>query len=157
MRRSKSTKQSHRTSNQIDKEATSKIKKVIPVVLAQLRSSLDELFATIDETMPWFIFCIRPNLGSTKNNSSLGFDSQSVLAQVQAFNLNALATRLKTGSYQNIFLHSEFCDRYANILLESGVEPDRLPRSKCQALIDIFGWATTKDAVIGNSKVTQAR
>lgn len=158
MRRSKSTKQRNRTSNQADNnttEVTSKTKKVIPVVLAQLRSSLDELFSTIDETMPWFVFCIRPNLGSTKNNGSLGFDSPTVLAQVQSFNLNSLANRFKTGSYQNIYLHTEFCDRYAKTISESGVEPDRLPRSKCQAVIDIFGWSTTSDAAIGNSKVTQ--
>lgn len=145
MRRSKSTK---RNTNQSQIDDT-KSKKVIPVVLSQLRSSIDELLATLDETMPWFVFCLK----YTKNNN-LGFDSQLVKNQVQSFNLSSIATRLKTGSFGNIFLHSEFTDRYNDILSSIGIEFDRLPRQKCQAAIDVFGWSNTMDAVIGNSKVT---
>ncbi|KAG2210877.1 hypothetical protein INT47_000031 [Mucor saturninus] len=144
MRRSKSAKRNTNPSQIED----NKSKKVIPVVLSQLRSSIDELLATLDETMPWFVFCLK----YTKNNN-LAFDSQLVKNQVQSFNLNSIATRLKTGSFGNIFLHSEFTDRYNDILSSIGIELDRLPRQKCQAAIDIFGWSNTMDAVIGNTKI----
>ncbi|KAL7331866.1 hypothetical protein PS15p_203994 [Mucor circinelloides] len=154
MRRSKSTK---RNKSEQDDDATktaSKTKKVVPVVLAQLRSSLDDLFATLDETMPWFVYCIRPNhkaaLGSTVSN----FDSQLVQTQIQALGLEAVEKRLKSGYFNNIFQHEEFCERYADILAAIGVDQNRLARAKCQAALDIFGWpTTTEQAVIGNSKI----
>ena len=127
-----------------------KTKKVVPLVLGQLRSSLDELFATLDETMPWFVFCIKANDGTGKD---IGFDSRLVQSQIQSFNLAPIATRMKTGAYSNIMLHSEFCERYQDILSINGVEMDKLPRSKCQALVDIFGWSVTNEAAVGNSKV----
>ncbi|EPB89180.1 hypothetical protein HMPREF1544_04047 [Mucor circinelloides 1006PhL] len=154
MRRSKSTK---RNKSEQDDDATktaSKTKKVVPVVLAQLRSSLDDLFATLDETMPWFVYCICPNhkaaLGSTASN----FDSQLVQTQIQALGLEAVEKRLKSGYFNNIFQHEEFCERYADILAAIGVDQNRLARAKCQAALDIFGWPTTSEqAVIGNSKI----
>lgn len=154
MRRSKSTKQQHRSSNpDTSDQNTPKTKKVIPVALAQLRSSLDELFSTLDETVPTFVFCIRPNMGSAGNNNNLTFDSQLVRGQVQSFNLRAIAFRSKTGSNANIFLHSEFCERYDSILTSVGVDSNRLPRSKCEAAVEVFGWDAATDAAIGNSKV----
>lgn len=153
MRRSKSTKRKSNAAKPEEEESdTTKKKKVVPVVLAQLRSSLDELFATLDETLPWFVFCIRPNHKMTVG-SAAGFDSTAVKAQVQALGLTSITKRFQTGSYGNIFLHEEFCDRYADILQSIGVEHDRLPRSKCQATVDIFGWSNTQEASIGNLKV----
>jgi chitin synthase len=153
MRRSKSTKRQSATAKSEEEEGnTAKTKKVVPVVLAQLRSSLDELFATLDETMPWFVFCIRPNHKMAVGSATAGFDSASVKTQVQALGLTSITKRFQTGSFANIFLHDEFCDRYIDILQSIGVELDRLSRAKCQATIDIFGWST-QEAMIGNSKV----
>ncbi|KAL9538457.1 hypothetical protein MBANPS3_010917 [Mucor bainieri] len=157
MRRSKSTKRNN-TSEQDDdaaakSAAASKAKKVVPAVLAQLRSSLDDLFATLDETMPWFVYCISPHpkaaLGSF---SSKHFDSQRVQTQMQALGLEAVEQRLKSGYFNNVFQHQEFCERYADILAAIGVDAHRLPRAQCQAALDIFGWPS-ETAVVGNSKI----
>ncbi|OAC98133.1 chitin synthase [Mucor lusitanicus CBS 277.49] len=158
MRRSKSTKRS----STLEQQDVSKAKKaVVPAVLSQLRSSLDDLFATLDETMPWFVYCICPNqksaLGSTAASSN--FDSQLVQTQVKALGLEAVEQRVQSGYFNNVFQHQEFCERYADILDAIGVDQDRLPRAKCQAAVDIFGWATSTTsagseiAVIGNSKI----
>jgi chitin synthase len=153
MRRSKSTKrQSGAAKPEKEESNTTKSKKVVPVVLAQLRSSLDELFATLDETMPRFVFCIRPN-HKMAMGSAAGFDSASVRVQVQALGLTSITKRLQTGSFANIYLHDEFCGRYTDILQSIGVDLDRLPRAKCQATVDVFGWSNTQEAIIGNSKV----
>lgn len=158
MKRSKSTKHNKNKTEEDNEDLdvtpnTSKVKNVVPVVLAQLRSSLDDLFTTLDETMPWFVYCIRPNhkaaLGFTAN-----FDSQLVQNQVQSLGLEAIAKRLKSGYFNNIFQHEEFCERYADILTTVGIDQNRLPRAKCQAALDIFGWPNaSQNAMIGNSKV----
>lgn len=158
MRRSKSTKRKKPEQDENTTKTASKAKKVVPAVLAQLRSSLDDLFATLDETMPWFVYCIRPNqkiaLGSTATSN---FNSQLVQTQVQALGLEAIEQRLKTGYFNNIFQHEEFCERYADVLAAIGVDEDRLPRAKCQAALDIFGWpGRSESAVIGASKVSWA-
>jgi chitin synthase len=158
MKRSKSTKRNKNTTEKDNEDLNvttnaSKVKNVVPVVLAQLRSSLDDLFTTLDETMPWFVYCIRPNhkaaLGLTAN-----FDSQLVQNQVEILGLEAIAKRLKSGYFNNIFQHEEFCERYADILTTVGIDQNRLPRAKCQAALDIFGWPNaSQNAMIGNSKV----
>jgi chitin synthase len=144
MRRSKSLK---KNSDEKGEEEDGKKKKVAFTVLSQLRSSLDEIFSTLDETMPWFVYCIKRSTGG-----STAFDSQLVKSQVQAFNLSAITNRLKTGAFANIFLHEEFCERYQSILSSIGVEEHRYSKEKCRAAIDIFGWSDA-NAVIGNSKV----
>lgn len=157
MRRSKSTKKNRNstvTDQQQQQQQEKNSKKIIPVVLSQLRSSLDELFSTLDETMPWFVFCLK---ASKNNNSSITFDSNLVRTQLESFNLISIASTLKLGSYGNIFLHSEFVDRYRDILSSINIDPDRLPKDKCQTAIDILGWSTTMDAAIGHTKVKRER
>ncbi|KAI8997880.1 chitin synthase-domain-containing protein [Pilobolus umbonatus] len=152
-RRSKSTKHKNGMAGimeEIDEKIKSGNKKpVIPVVLAQLRFALDELFVTLEETMPWFVFCIRPGY----KNNTVGFDSQLVKKQVQCLGLDKIATRLQVGGLMNILTHSEFCERYSPIITSIGVEANRLPRAKCEATCTFFGWSDPNTAMIGDSKV----
>ncbi|KAI8636041.1 chitin synthase-domain-containing protein [Parasitella parasitica] len=155
MRRSKSTKRNQNTQPDEDKTTNpaSKAKEVVPTVLAQLRSSLDDLFSSIDETMPWFVYCIRPSQ-KTGLGSPSPFDSQLVQRQIQALGLDSIAKRLQSGYFNNIFQHEEFCERYADILAAIGVDQNRHPKAKCQAALDIFGWSNaSQNAAIGNTKI----
>lgn len=152
MRRSKSL---SKKGGKEEKVATSKKLATPPTVLAQLRSSLDELFSTLDETMPWFVYCLKRSTGAVTTGL---FDSQLVQSQVQAFNLSPITQRLQVGSFQNIFLHEEFCQRYNSILFSVGIEETKSSLEKCQAVLDIFGWSSSSEdalgaAVIGNQKV----
>ncbi|KAI9026449.1 chitin synthase-domain-containing protein [Phycomyces nitens] len=150
MRRSKSKRRNANTNAEEDEPKESLAKegdRKVSFVLAQLQSSLDDLVATLDETMPWFVLCMRPNDTSAPN----AFDQQRVKSQVRAMGVPQLAQRLQT-SFTISFYHEEFCQRYAQTLLAVGVEQDRLPRAQCEAAAAIFGWLGTQ-AAIGNSKI----
>ncbi|KAI8384891.1 chitin synthase-domain-containing protein [Radiomyces spectabilis] len=152
MRRSKSKRRNKNAAvpddspPELPKEETKDDQKV-SMALAQLQSSLDELIATLDETTPWFVFCLRSNDSHAPNM----FDPQRVRAQVRALGLTQLAERLQM-SFTTAFYHDEFCERYAQTLMAVGVEQDRLPRAQCEAAAAIFGWLGTQ-AAIGTSKI----
>ncbi|KAI7870567.1 chitin synthase-domain-containing protein [Spinellus fusiger] len=147
MRRSKSKRRNNANNDEDEPKDSSKDDKKLSFVLSQLQSSLDDLMATLDETMPWFVLCLRPNDTSAPN----AFDQQRVKAQVRALGLPQLAQRLSM-SFTNSFYHDEFCQRYMQTLVAVGVEQDRLPRAQCEAAAAIFGWLGTQ-AAIGNSKI----
>ncbi|KAG0177839.1 hypothetical protein DFQ29_004285 [Apophysomyces sp. BC1021] len=114
---------------------------------SQLGSSLTDLITTLEETIPWFVFCLRPN-GSGASNA---FDTKIMKAQVRAFNLVPIAERLRT-AYTISFDHAEFGQRYLQVLAAVGVETERLPRTQCEAAVTVFGWSSTQSAV-GTSRI----
>ncbi|KAI8098085.1 chitin synthase-domain-containing protein [Gilbertella persicaria] len=119
-------------------------------VLAQFCSSLDDLLTTLNDTMPWFVYCIQPHPKSaTSPTPSAGFDTQFVRAQIQAMNLVPIAQRLQVEAYMNIFTHQDFCDRYTDILQ---LDPRMSARDNCQAIIDMYHWPR-EQAVVGHSKI----
>ncbi|KAI8579523.1 hypothetical protein K450DRAFT_241387 [Umbelopsis ramanniana AG] len=111
-------------------------------VISQLQSALEELIATLEETTPWFIFCLSPNTSGSVNM----FDSKRVKAQVRSYGLPEIAKRW-ANNYTMILDHEEFLTRYQDILLSMGVEEDRLPRSKCEAVGTMFGWTSAQMAI----------
>ncbi|KAI9493414.1 chitin synthase-domain-containing protein [Zychaea mexicana] len=119
----------------------------VSMALTQLRGSLDDLLTTLDETTPWFIFCLRPSDAGAPNM----FDPQRVRAQVRALGLAQIAERMHA-SYTMSYFHDEFCERYGDTLLAAGVQQDREPRDQCEAAAAIFGWFATQ-AAIGNSRI----
>ncbi|KAG2224722.1 hypothetical protein INT45_009037 [Circinella minor] len=120
----------------------------VSMVLTQLKASLDDLVTTLDETTPWFIFCLRPTDAVGAANM---FDPQRVRAQVRALGLAQITERMHA-SYTMSYFHDEFCERYADTLLAAGVQQDREPRDQCEAATAIFGWYATQ-AAIGNSRI----
>ncbi|KAI9261519.1 chitin synthase-domain-containing protein [Phascolomyces articulosus] len=120
----------------------------VSMVLTQLKTSFDDLVTTLDETTPWFIFCLRPSDAVGAANM---FDPQRVRAQVRALGLPQIAERMHA-SYTMSYFHDEFCERYADTLLAAGVQQDREPREQCEAISAIFGWYATQ-AAIGNSRI----
>ncbi|KAI8078790.1 chitin synthase-domain-containing protein [Halteromyces radiatus] len=149
MRRSKSTRKSKNIddndekNNNKEQETTKKVS----MVLAQLHSSLDDLSNMLDETMPWFVFCLRANDSSIPNH----FDVQRVRSQVRSFGIAQIVSRMHV-AFTNSFYHDEFCERYNQTLAAMGVESDRTPRAQCEAAVAIFGWLSSQVS-IGNSKI----
>ncbi|KAI8372396.1 chitin synthase-domain-containing protein [Blakeslea trispora] len=130
-----------------------KEKKATPAVFSQLRTSLDDLMATLSETVPWFIFCVQPYQTAVSSiEPILKFNSQLVQSQVESMNLVVVAQRLKTGSFMNVYAHDEFCERYAAILPKITQER-KLKRDKCQAALEMNNLLNTGDTVVGNTKV----
>lgn len=155
MRRSKSLRKSGNVADKKEQENLVKVKNdgkgssiTSAGVMAQLQSALEELMVTLEETTPWFIFCLNPNNSGSVNM----FDSKRVKTQVRSYGIPEIAKRLAT-NYTMILDHEEFISRYHDILLSMGVEEDRLPRSKCEAVGTMFGWPSGQMAV-GSTSVS---
>ncbi|KAF7729534.1 hypothetical protein EC973_004208 [Apophysomyces ossiformis] len=145
MRRSKSRK---RNGSNEEEQITEKVNQTkVTTALSQLQSSLADLMATLEETIPWFVFCLRPNDAGAPNT----FDTKSVKGQVRKFNLTAAVERLRT-VYTISFEHAEFVERYVHILQTIGITTDQLPRAQCDATVRVFEW-TLSQAAIGNSRI----
>lgn len=150
MRRSKSTKRNRTSAAALEpiaipEEGPIYAKKNVSMLLSQLNKSLDDLFATLEETVPWFVFCIRPNSHAAPNQ----FDSQKVRAQIRAWGIPQMCEKLKT-SYTTSYFHDEFMERYASLL--EGMDQSTSPKDQCQAAIALFGWSSSQ-AHLGATKV----
>ncbi|KAI8975357.1 chitin synthase-domain-containing protein [Mycotypha africana] len=170
MRRTKSTKRRgsilqppvimEEDNNNNNEKPSSRKKNQVSTVLSQINKSFDELFKTLDETIPWFVLCIKPNDSAAPNQ----FDSHRVRNQIRAWGVPQLCKRLQV-QYTNILFFEEFLERYANII--SAKKQDQQPlgqqelidaiedanaREKCQRVITLFGW-TDKQVALGNSKI----
>ncbi|KAI9594991.1 P-loop containing nucleoside triphosphate hydrolase protein [Syncephalis fuscata] len=113
----------------------------------QVCRAINELTDTLSETLPWFVFCIRPNDQRKANN----LDLKHVRAQMQYFHLEEVVRRSEV-SYTVNMTHTEFLDRYALVLTPTGVDANRDPRAKCQATCDIFAW-TPREMAVGARRV----
>lgn len=151
MRRTKSTKR--KTNLDLDQDTADEKKdnpkhqKADRTVLSQLNKSLDELFDTLKETMPWFVFCIKPNESAAPNQ----FDSQRVQSQVRSLGIPQICQRLET-QYTSFMLHEEFLERYADILSVTDLDQSTSVNEQCQSIISSFGWTVEKVA-LGDLKV----
>lgn len=156
MRRSKSTKRRRSTLEPAtiaeEKEKGGQEKQVsatsVSMLLSQLNKALDDLFATLDETEPWFIFCIRPNDALAPNQ----FDSNRVRAQMRAYGIPHIATRLAT-HYTVSYFYDEFLERYANTLAQKGLTTaEGTQKEQCEAAMALFAWSS-EQAELGASKI----
>ncbi|ORY03392.1 hypothetical protein K493DRAFT_383515 [Basidiobolus meristosporus CBS 931.73] len=112
-------------------------------VMAQLNSTLNELFTTIEETKIWHIVHINPS------PDHLGFDVKSVRTQIESYSLTDITKRLGfyfTASYE----FSEFLDRYQPIFEQLGLDENRSNVQKIEAVKAISGWSDI-DVMVGNS------
>ncbi|GAA5809891.1 hypothetical protein MFLAVUS_003306 [Mucor flavus] len=152
MRRTKSTMRRKSTLEPILDEtsaATAAVpKRNVSMLLAQMNTALDDLFTTLDETVPWFIFCIRPNDHGAPNQ----FDGNRVRAQIRAFGIPQVCQRLAV-HYTATFFHDEFLDRYTETLDEKGV--DRLSgdaKEQCESAMALFAWSS-EQVELGLTKI----
>lgn len=155
MRRSKSTKRTRNSTleptaeEQEGLEATSKKRRNIAMVLSQLSTNLNDLFTTLDETVPWFILCLKPNDHAAPNQ----FDTNRVRAQIRAFGIPQLCQKLAAAEYTVSYFHDEFLNRYNNTLVEKGLGmTSGTTREQCEAAISLFAWPD-KQAKLDVTKV----
>lgn len=119
----------------------------VSMVLSQLNKSLDELIVTLDETVPWFIICIKPNENAAPNQ----FDSNLVRSQIRAWGIPQICQRLKV-HYTSILFHDEFLERYTDTLESIGLDTSLSPKEQCEAVINYFEWSNVQ-ATLGATKV----
>ncbi|KAJ1832615.1 hypothetical protein LPJ63_003395 [Coemansia sp. RSA 2711] len=115
----------------------------------QFNRALGELVSTLDETLPWFVVCVRTN-----DQAKPGWaDARKVLGAVRGFALH-LACRRKQVEYAAAMLPADFCERYASVIDEQAPAAARVSdaRSRCLALKDALALDDAAMA-LGTSKL----
>ncbi|KAF7347345.1 Glycosyltransferase family 2 protein [Mycena venus] len=120
-------------------------------VAGEFRAALDTLFATLDETQAWHVFCVNPNDSQLPNQ----LEGRSVKGQVHSAGLAQIALRNKCVFEVGMPL-GEFCERYREGLEERGVHEGN-ERERVEQARTVFGLGEM-DVVVGVQKVylTQA-
>ncbi|KJA23760.1 glycosyltransferase family 2 protein [Hypholoma sublateritium FD-334 SS-4] len=117
-----------------------------PCVAGEFKAALDTLFETIDETQPWYVFCINPNDSQLPNQ----LEGRSVKGQVKAAGLVEIAKR-SVNVFEVTMTPEEFCERYSDGLSAGGVTEGDDREVIAQART-AFGLGE-KDLVLGLHKV----
>ncbi|KAJ7473492.1 glycosyltransferase family 2 protein [Mycena latifolia] len=115
-------------------------------VAGAFRAALDTLFATLDETQAWHVFCINPNDAQLPNQ----LEGRSVKGQVRSAGLTQVARR-GACVFEVGMTPAEFCERYAEGLEAGGVSEGE-ERERVQQARTAFGLGE-KDVVLGVHKV----
>ncbi|KAJ2795315.1 hypothetical protein H4R21_005157, partial [Coemansia helicoidea] len=130
------------------RQPASRIKRVGSLA-TQFNRALSDLVTTLDETLPWFIVCVRSN-----DQAKPGYaDARKVLGAVKGFALDDAARR-KRVEFAAAMLPADFCERYSTVIAEAVPSASRLgdPLAMCRALKDALGFEDNEMA-IGSSKV----
>ncbi|KAJ7117961.1 glycosyltransferase family 2 protein [Mycena crocata] len=115
-------------------------------VAGEFRAALDTLFATLDETQAWHVFCINPNDSQLPNQ----LEGRSVKGQVRSAGLAQVARR--NGCVFEVGMTvGEFCERYGEGL-EAGGVTEGSERERVEQARTAFGMGE-KDVVVGTHKV----
>ncbi|KAJ2006444.1 hypothetical protein GGI04_001880 [Coemansia thaxteri] len=115
----------------------------------QFHRAVSELVSTLDETLPWFVVCIRSN-----DQAKAGWaDARKVLSATRGFALPA-AVRRKRAEYAAAMLPSDFCERYASVIADAtgGGPPTVDALARCAAFKAALGLSDAQLAV-GTTKV----
>ncbi|KAJ1966322.1 hypothetical protein GGI12_000165 [Dipsacomyces acuminosporus] len=128
----------------------SRLKKV-GCLATQFNRSLSELITTLDETLPWFVICVKSN----EQAKPRWADARKVLNAVKGFALEDAVTR-KRAEYAAAMHPSDFCERYSSVISESVQDPAATKQgdamSKCLALKQALDLSDG-DMAVGTSKV----
>ncbi|KAJ7223811.1 chitin synthase-domain-containing protein [Mycena rebaudengoi] len=115
-------------------------------VAGEFRSALDTLFATLDKTQAWHIFCVNPNDSQLPNQ----LEGRSVKGQVRSAGLAQVARR-NACVFEVGMTCAEFCERYREGLeaggMTEGTENERVEQARMA-----FGLGE-RDVVVGVNKV----
>jgi len=117
-----------------------------PCVAGEFKSALDTLFETIDETQPWYVFCINPNDSQLPNQ----LEGRSVKGQVKAIGMTEIS-RICVNVFEVGITLDEFCSRYMQGLQEAGVSEGN-EREVIDQARRAFGF-NDRDLVLGVHKV----
>ncbi|GJJ76042.1 chitin synthase [Entomortierella parvispora] len=104
----------------------------VSTVLTQVFTTMRDLIQTMDETMLWNMFCLRPN----DAQSSFSADTKSLRAQVNAFLLPEIASKKRT-EYTVSYTFDEFLKRYERTSLFSTLKLDSTTKTEKGQCLDV--------------------
>ena len=117
-----------------------------PCVAGEFKAALDTLFETIDETHPWYVFCINPNDSQLPNQ----LEGRSVKGQVKALGVTEVARRC-VNVFEVGMTPGEFCSRYNQGLQDAGVVEGG-EREVIEQARNVYGL-NERDLILGTHKV----
>ncbi|KAJ2145511.1 hypothetical protein IW136_000960 [Coemansia sp. RSA 678] len=127
---------------------TSRVAKVA-CVATQFQRALNEMIMSLDDTLPWFVLCIKPNEQARPRSA----DVRRIQAQVGWFALDDVAKR-KVAEFAAVLATGDFCQRYQAVIDQyvAGTQATSDNYTKCQALKTALQLADA-DMSLGKSKV----
>ncbi|KAJ2782078.1 hypothetical protein H4R18_002498 [Coemansia javaensis] len=103
----------------------------VDCVATQFQRALNEMVASLDDTLPWFVLCLRPN----EQGRARSADLRRIQAQAAYFSLGAIAQR-KAAEFAAVLSMPDFCQRYRTVVDEYVPTAPSLTddRARCAAL-----------------------
>lgn len=138
--------------NTMDEEQGKKSKKDgIRCVAGELKSALDTLIKTLEESKAWFVICIRPNDHQLPNQ----FEARQVKQQIITYAVTELAAGM-SNEFTVSMTHDEFCERYSDLAFLNAADMKGAyggeARQKCNTAKEVMGWSD-KQAKCGRMKI----
>ncbi|KAJ1917075.1 hypothetical protein H4219_003419 [Mycoemilia scoparia] len=144
--------------------------KKVTCVVTQLYASITDLLKTVDNSLLWFVVCLRPNYENLAGQTNY----QAMYNQISwAYSLDKIVRRKSKYEFSVSMKHQDFCKRYQRIIKDNvpnsnngrngddtksntsnGFSGDDVDanQEKCLALKEVLGFSDSQFA-IGNSKV----
>ncbi|KAI9298387.1 hypothetical protein K502DRAFT_362414 [Neoconidiobolus thromboides FSU 785] len=123
----------------------------VNTILKQINYTLNDLFATLDDTRIWTVINIAP-FDSEPGHLMPSYNLSKVAHQVESFSLPLLMDHLGL-DFGNHFTYEEFIERYELVARSMNLDPNRSPRQQVESFATISGWASGTEFVLGNSKI----
>ncbi|KAJ1736903.1 hypothetical protein LPJ72_000982 [Coemansia sp. Benny D160-2] len=122
-------------------------KRKITCVVSQYQRALTQLISSLDETLPWFVYCISPN----DQQEARTWEKEHVHRQLTSAGIVDIA-RAKNVEFTASLLHDDLASRY-NVAIKKYVRTKEKTSSveRCEALRRAMGWDDS-DMAIGKKK-----
>ncbi|KAJ1960807.1 hypothetical protein GGI12_003602 [Dipsacomyces acuminosporus] len=123
-------------------------KRKITCEVSQYQRALTQLISSLDETLPWFVYCINPN----DHQEARAWDKEHVQRQLVSCGIANVA-RSKNVEFTASLLHGDLVSRYS-VAFQKYVRTKEKSGAvdKCEALRRAMGWDDS-DMAIGKRKV----
>lgn len=114
-----------------------------------LEGALNEVFDALADTVPWFVFCVKPN----EDLSDSQFDARTVKGQLVHLGIPQAIIDRSISDYTASYLFDDFKTRF-RVIIEpmQPLETQRSSKVMCREFASAAGW-TDKDLYVGRTRV----
>ncbi|KAJ3190616.1 hypothetical protein HK101_008533 [Irineochytrium annulatum] len=117
-------------------------------VASSFVQAMSEMLETLTETVPWFVYCIKPN----EDLTNATFDARTVKAQLSYMGIQDLAISRSAADYTTSYLFSDFITRYRVIVEPMRLDSSRVGKNMCKDFVASSNW-TAREMAVGTSRV----